>query len=474
MKKTLLKCVSVGWALCCAPALMAQTQTPLHLPAIFSDGMVLQQQSSVPVWGWGEASTTVKIVGSWMPEDTVTAQVDDCGRWKTEISTTRYGGPYTLHIFSDNMPGNRIELKDVLLGEVWLCSGQSNMEWSPKNGIQNQNNEIASADHPTIRYFSLNKRGSDYLQEDCIAQWETCSPDVMRRRSAVAYFFGKRLKEELKVPVGLIVSAWGGTPAEVWAPREVVMGTPEIANAMLDKTYPWWPVAPGVLYNSMIFPLMPYEIAGAIWYQGESNRENPSSYYVLMQKMIESWRKGFGKEFPFYLVQIAPFKYGATDNGPALIREAQDRVAREVPNTGMVVTVDVGDPGNIHPAKKVEVGTRLANLALGRHYKVLEKGYESPLFERMEIEKGKAIVTFTQTESGLVCPDKTINGVQIAGEDGAFVPAKAEIRENRLVVSSPEVKSPVAVRYCFDDATIGNLFNGDGMPVAPFRTDVAK
>ena len=296
----------------------------------------------------------------------------------------------------------------------------------------------------------------------------------MRRRSAVAYFFGKRLKEELKVPVGLIVSAWGGTPAEVWAPREVVMGTPEIANAMLDKTYPWWPVAPGVLYNSMIFPLMPYEIAGAIWYQGESNRENPSSYYVLMQKMIESWRKGFGKEFPFYLVQIAPFKYGATDNGPALIREAQDRVAREVPNTGMVVTVDVGDPGNIHPAKKVEVGTRLANLALGRHYKVLEKGYESPLFERMEIEKGKAIVTFTQTESGLVCPDKTINGVQIAGEDGAFVPAKAEIRENRLVVSSPEVKSPVAVRYCFDDATIGNLFNGDGMPVAPFRTDVAK
>ena len=143
------------------------------------------------------------------------------------------------------------------------------------------------------------------------------------------------------------------------------------------------------------------------------------------------------------MVQIAPFKYGATDNGPALIREAQDRVAREVPNTGMVVTVDVGDPGNIHPAKKVEVGTRLANLALGRHYKVLEKGYESPLFERMEIEKDKAIVTFTQTESGLVCPDKTINGVQIAGQDGAFVPAKAEIRENRLVVSSPEVKSPV-------------------------------
>lgn len=472
--KTILKCISICWATCCIPVSQGQTHTRLHLPAIFSDGMVLQQRSTVPVWGWGEASTTVKLVGSWQPNDTVAVQVDAYGRWKTHIPTTDYGGPYTLEIFSDNLPDNRIELKDLLLGEVWLCSGQSNMEWAPQNGIRDQEREIASADRPMIRYFSLAKRGSDNPQEDCTARWESCSPEVMRRRSAVAYFFGKRLNQQLDVPVGLIVSAWGGTPAEVWTPREVVIDTPEIADAMPDNTYPWWPVAPGVLYNSMIFPLMPYEIAGAIWYQGESNRDNPSSYRLLMQKMIESWRSGFSKEFPFYLVQIAPYRYGSSDNGPARIREAQERVSRQVPNTGMVVTVDIGDPDNIHPAKKIEVGTRLANLALGRHYKVLGKGYENPLFERMEVKKGKAILTFTHTESGLTSPDKTISGVQIAGADGRFVPAEAKIRQNRLVVSSPEVETPVAVRYCFDDATIGNLFNGDGLPVAPFRTDTDR
>lgn len=470
--KNFLKNLCICWAsLCAVPVLHAQTPTRLHLPAIFSDGMVLQQRSRVPVWGWGEAGTVVKIVGSWMPGDTATATVDDCGHWMARIPTANHGGPYTLQVFSGPATGNRIELRNILLGEVWLCSGQSNMEWSPDNGIRNQQEEIESADYPAIRFFSLAKRGSRSLQEDCSARWESCSPDVMRRRSAVAYFFGRRLHRELDVPVGLIVSAWGGTPAEVWTPRDTVMHTPEIANALLDKTYPWWPTEPGVLYNSMIHPLMPYAIAGAVWYQGESNRENPSSYDALMRKMIKSWRKGFGREFPFYLVQIAPFAYGASDDGPALIREAQERVARQVPNSGMAATVDIGDPKNIHPARKAEVGARLAGLALGKHYGVLEDGYESPSFDRMEVEKGKAVLAFTQTESGLFCPDKTIRGLVIAGEDGRFVPAQAVIRGDRLVVSSPEVEKPAAVRYCFDDATIGNLFNGKGLPVTPFRTD---
>lgn len=468
--KVSIKVVSIFLAFCCAPAAKGQTSTPLHLPSVFSDHMVLQQQSNVPVWGWGEASATIKIVGSWMPKDTICTQVDDCGHWMARIPTTRHGGPYTLQIISNNI----IELKDVMLGEVWLCSGQSNMEWSPNNGIQNQQEEIEAAHHPDIRFFSLSKQGSKHLQEDCHGQWETCTPEVMRRRSAIAYFFGRRLQEKLDVPVGLIVSAWGGTPAEVWTPRDTVMKHKEIADAVIYKPYPWWPVEPGVLYNSMIHPLMPYDIAGAIWYQGESNRDNPVSYRTLMEKLIGSWRKGFNKDFPFYIVQIAPFNYGSANNGPALIREAQEQVTHSVPHTGLVATIDVGDVQNIHPARKAEVGSRLANLTLGRDYNMTGQGYETPFFTQMNVEKGKAILSFSHAESGLACPDKEVRGILVAGDDGQFVPAQARIKGSRLIVSSPKVKHPAAVRYCFDDATIGNLFNREGLPVAPFRTDTDK
>lgn len=468
--KIIIKALSIFLACCSSFAIKGQPPVQLHLPSIFSDHMVLQQQSSVPVWGWGEAGTTVKIVGSWLPQDTVCTKVDDCGHWMVKIPTTRYGGPYTLHILSND----RIELKDIMLGEVWLCSGQSNMEWAPNNGIQNQKDEIEAANHPSIRFFSLSKQGSKYLQEDCHARWEKCTPEVMQWRSAIAYFFGKQLQKKLNVPIGLIVSAWGGTPAEVWVPRDTIMNHRKITENLIHETYPWWPVEPGVLYNSMIYPLMPYDIAGTIWYQGESNRDNPSSYCLLMEKLIESWRKGFNKDFPFYIVQIAPFGYGSTNNGPALVREAQELVVRKVPNTELVVTVDVGDVRNIHPARKAEVGTRLANLALGKEYKVLEQGYEFPFFVQMSVEKGKALLSFSHATTGLVCPDKEIRGLMIAGDDGHFVPAQARIKGNHLIVSSPEVKRPVSVRYCFDDATIGNLFNREGLPVAPFRTDSGK
>lgn len=449
----------------------AQTPTRISLPAIFTDHMVLQQQSNAPIWGWGEAGTTLKIVGSWMPKDTIATTVDDCGHWMAKIPTIGYGGPYTLEVFSNKIKESKVEIKDVMLGEVWLCSGQSNMEWSPNNGIYNQQEEISAAQNAQLRFFSLSKQGSQSLQEDCRAQWEKCTPEVMRQRSAVAYFFGRHLQQNLQVPIGLIVSAWGGTPAEVWTPKDVVLNNPTIANAITDKRYPWWPVAPGTLYNSMINPLMPYEIAGAIWYQGESNQNNSSSYSVLMEKLIESWRKGFGKEFPFYLVQIAPFNYRSSHNGPALIREAQEQVAQKVPNTGLVVIADVGDPQSIHPIRKQEVGIRLGNMALGKHYKKLSTGYESPFLEQVTIKNGKVILTFSHAEGGLICPDKIIKGLYIAANDKKFVEAKAQIKGNQLIVYSSKIKDPVAVRYCFDDATIGNLFSKHGLPVAPFRTD---
>ena len=465
--------IAIALALGAGVSLQAQTHTRISLPALFSDHIVLQQQDSGPVWGWGEAGSTVRIVGSWASQDTVVTRVADDGHWKAKIKTTRYGGPYTLRFFQRGYENEGITLEDVMLGEVWLCSGQSNMEWSSANGITNQAEEIGSANYPQIRFFSLPKQGSGTLQDDCPAHWELCSPDVMRRRSAVAYFFGRHLTQQLKVPVGLIVSAWGGTAAEVWIPQERVLRTPETEAVMKSRKCPWWPTEPGRLYNSMIHPLLPYRIAGAIWYQGESNRDYPQNYTELMKELITSWRTGFEKDFPFYLVQIAPHNYKSRDNGPALVREAQEQVTHEVPWTGMVVTNDVGDYGNIHPARKQEVGIRLANLALGDTYgRKTEKGYQSPVLESMEIHKNKALLHFRHAEDGLVCRGKAPEGLQIAGEDGVFVTAKARIvQENCLEVYSSKVKQPVAVRYCFDDATVGNLFNGSGLPVAPFRTD---
>lgn len=448
--------------------LIASVEAKISLPSVFTDHIVLQQKSEVPVWGWAAASATIKVVGSWAPNDTATTVVRSDGSWDTTLKTTAAGGPYTLSIEGD---GN-CELKDVMLGEVWLCSGQSNMEWTPMDNIDNRDEEIAAANYPNIRFFHIPKRGAATLQNNCEAAWAVCTPKVMKSTSAVAYFFGRDLQKDLNVPVGLIVSAWGGTPAEVWTPEELVNGNPEIRNAMPAQTYPWWPVEPGVLYNQMINPVVPYSLAGAIWYQGESNRDHAGSYGILLKTMIESWRKSFKKEFPFYLVQIAPHTYNDKENGPALVREHQEWVARTVPQTGMVVVSDcVADVKNIHPTDKQSVGLRLANMALGKTYGRPGPAYESPVFNTMTVDKNKAVVSFLHADNGLKCKDKQITGSLIAGEDGVFEPAKAQIKGNTVVVTSPRVKNPAVVRYCFDDATIGNLSNTEGLPVAPFRTD---
>lgn len=453
----------------CSFSAKAQTYTPISLPALFSDHMVLQQEDSVPVWGWGNASSTLKIVGSWAPEDTASVMVDDNGRWMGKIKTTRYGGPYNLQVFTPNK-GDEVLLKDVMLGEVWVCSGQSNMEWSSGNGINNQQEEIGAANYPNIRFFSLAKQASRSPQEDCRAVWETCTPTVMQKRSAVAYFFGRLLHQQLKVPVGLIVSAWGGSNVESWIPEELIPDTPEQRKLTQSRKNPWWPVESGVLYNSMVNPLLPYRIAGAIWYQGESNRDDVQPYATYMKQLIQTWRKGFDKEFPFYQVQIAPYNYKSTDNGPALIREAQEQVARTVPRTEVVVTNDLGEFGNIHPARKQEVGIRLGNIALKENYGMLEsEEVRSPFLTHAEVEKNRVILTFNHAVDGLVCKGKEVKGLQIAGEDGVFKEAKVRMEESRLVVYASGIKSPAFVRYCFDDATEGNLFNKQGLPVAPFQ-----
>ena len=466
MKKTIsvLICLSL-WI----THLYGQTQAMLGLPAIFSDNMVLQQQSDAPVWGWGNASSRIKMVGSWNPQDTVMTQVDSKGQWTMRIRTTQAGGPYTLTIWTDETPSDRIELKNVLLGEVWLCSGQSNMEWTPDNGIFRQQEEIASADCPTIRYFSLKKRGSTHLQEDCSADWEICKPEVMRQRSAVAYFYARALQQHLDVPIGLIVSAWGGTPAETWIPQDVVES---IDVTPIDDTYPWWPSAPGILYNSMIHPLLPYSIAGAIWYQGESNRKNCNDYRVLMENLIKSWRKGFQQEFPFYIVQIAPFAYEDLKNNAAIVREAQEQVTHRIARTGLVVTNDIGNLHNIHPSHKKEVGDRLANVALTEHYGKAMKTYCSPTLQSATLEKNRLSLTFTATEDGIVCKGSSIEGFCIIDTNGNVVTPRVRIKNNTLEINLKNITLPLAVQYCFGDTIVGNLSNNHGLPFAPFRLEV--
>lgn len=447
--------------------LIANLNAQISLPSIFTDHMVLQQRSEVPVWGWGNSTSIVKVVGSWAPQDTSIAVVGPDGSWKTKLKTVAAGGPYTLHIIGN---GDRV-LQDVMLGEVWLCSGQSNMEWTPMHNIDNRDKEIAAANYPNIRFFHIPRRGAATPQNHVDALWATCTPEVMKGTSAVAYFFGRDLQKELGVPVGLIVSAWGGTPAEIWAPEKPIMDNPQIYKTLPTKANPWHPKEPGALYNQMIHPITPYGLAGAIWYQGESNRDYPESYGLILKTLIESWREKFEKELPFYLVQIAPFAYGSDDNGPALVREHQEWVSRNVPGTGMVVVADcVANVKDIHPTDKQSVGLRLANMALGKTYGRLASGYESPLFKEMTVKKNKAIISFLHAESGLIAKGKQIVGFRIAGEDGVFEQAEAKIKNNTVEVSSSRVKNPVSVQYCFDDATIGNLFSKEGLPVAPFRT----
>lgn len=465
------KLIMLAWATVAATGLChAQRHAPIELPSVFADHMVFQQNTPVAIWGWGNAGSTVKIVAEWAGCDTVSARIDCLGHWKATLPAGKGGGPYTVQVF-DGV--GEVVLRDVMLGEVWLCSGQSNMEWTPANGLADCEREVADADCPDIRIFNQPKRGSRSLQDDCSGQWDVCTPEIMRMRSSVAYFFARHLRDSLQVPVGVMVSAWGGSPAEAWTPAEVVLADPAIENNRVKTQKPWWPMDAGVLYNQMIHPLLPFTFAGAIWYQGETNTDNPEYYGLLMKSLIESWRRASGRQFPFYQVQIAPFKYGSDDNGPALVREAQEWVTYHTPATGLAVVSDcVDDVANIHPYDKRPVGKRLADLALAKTYKHSVGVHESPFLRHYEVVGDKIVVTLSSVQNGLECRGKEAEGMEIAGPDGVFVNAKVTINShNQLVVSSPQVRTPVAARYCFGDAVIGNLFNKDGYPVAPFRTD---
>jgi len=437
------------------------------LPSVFADNMVLQQNSEVAIWGWSNPGEIVKIVTGWNRNDTVKVKANNYSFWKTTIKTVSAGGPYSIELLGSS----HVQLNNVMLGEVWICSGQSNMEWSANSDITNREEEVSKANYPNIRIFHVQKRGADCPQQDCYAEWTVCTPETMTTTSAIGYFFGRELHKKLNVPVGLIVSAWGGTPVEVWIEKDRVENNPEFDDAKYAGIYDWWPGTPGAAYNAMIAPIVPYGIAGAIWYQGESNCKTYQVYSALKKIMIENWRSDFKKDFPFYFVQIAPFDYG-DDTRSQLLREQQEIVTRIVPNTGMVVISDlVDDIKDIHPKNKLDVGKRLGRYALAETYKQNVGAYKSPMYKSMLVEKNKIQLSFSNIPTGLNCTEKKSGKFLIAGADQKFVKATAKIKGKIIVVSSKQVKTPVAVRYCFDNTSMPDIFSTEGLPLAPFRTD---
>lgn len=448
----------------------------LELPLIFSDNMVIQQNDSLHIWGWGNSwNSSVAINASWGASDTVIINPE--GRWNAYIKTPE--GSFEVQSIQitelarkgsgksiSYSPGERIEIQNALVGEVWLCSGQSNMEMDSKN-IIGAKEEMAKANHPGIRFFEIAKRTSDYPQDDFSkAQWEVCTPKSMESFSAVGYFFGLSLKDLLNVPVGLISDAWGGIAIDAAYPGEAVKDSSILRESGYKQGY--WdgaPSRPGVLYNAMTYPLRDYAIAGMLWYQGEGNvGVDPELYYRKQAVLVKERRKQFGEDMPFYYVQIAPYQYNNSKS--AIIRD-QQRIAASINNTAMITISDIGDTLDIHPREKKMVGKRLADLALKHHYKAITKLVDPPLFKGAYMEKKKVIVEFTNSED--LHFEKGDQGhFEVAATDGIFVSVAAKVVKDKILLDTKRIENPVALRFGFSDTATPFLMNRAGLPASCF------
>jgi sialate O-acetylesterase len=471
--------------------------------ALISDGMVLQQGVACKFWGTadpGEPVTIILDIGNSGTAVSVAADKD--GKWLVSLPKQTAGGPYTLTITGLK---NKISLKDVYFGEVWVASGQSNMEWTLNKSADADKHKVNSK-NPKIRLFTVPKKTADTPQDDVNGKWVECGPDTGGSFSGVAYFFGRDLQAARNVPIGLIHSSWGGTVCEAWAPLKSLAAVESLKKEIVDpyqakqakalaaypdllkkyqadaeqakkdgKTAPRAPTnpatdpnRPAVLYNAMIHPLEKYAVKGAIWYQGESNAGRAEQYRTLFSTMIKSWRDVWHNEqLGFYFVQLAPYEKAGGD-WPRL-REAQ-LLALKLPYTGMAVITDVGEENDIHPKRKEPVGTRLALAARAVTYgeKIESLG---PLYENMQVDGDKAVLSFTHIGKGLECKGEKLSGFTVAGEDKMFYPATAEIKGDKIVVLSDKVTKPVAVRFGWANYPVVNLWNKDGLPASPFRTD---
>lgn len=440
----------------------------VSLPAVFSDHMVLQQNSEVKIWGWGDPNEEITITTSWNNQS-VKVNTNNQANWNAKITTPTAGGPFEITI----QGYNKVIINDVLIGEVWLCSGQSNMQWTPNAGIDHGEEEIQKANYPSIRFFSVAKNSAEHPQLDLQGEWKVCTPETMKHFSAIGYFFGQRIHSRLNIPVGLINSSWGGSPAEVWTPKDAFNKNESLVKASkILRTEKWAPKQPSIVYNAMIHPIVPFKLAGVLWYQGETNEQNAATYSELFSTMITSWREKWEDHFPFYFAQIAPYKYGDDDKG-VIVRDQQRRTLNKVDMTAMVVLSDIGNTQDIHPRNKIDVGIRFANIALNKTYGKSKIQYSGPLYNSFKVEKNKIRVKFDYAQG--LSNDGKITEFEIAGEDGTYYPASAKI-ENKddkisILVSSSKVKEPKNVRYGWHNIAEPKLTNTTGLPASSFTSE---
>lgn len=449
-------------------------QAKIKLPAIVSSNMVLQRNTTVNIWGWANPHEKINIKASWLKE-AIHIEADKDGNWKTQVKTTNSKAAQSMVL-------NDISLSNILFGEVWLCSGQSNMQ-DPVKGFEampvfGSNMAIVQSTNPNLRLFTVERVGSETPLKDIsrYSPWQEANPENVATFSAVAYFYGEQLQKILGVPVGLIHTSWGASTIQAWMSNEVLSQYQKVEVKQADLTkHP--NQTPTALFNAMLSPLIPYTIKGAIWYQGESNRTEPELYKKLFPAMVKEWRELWGiGNFPFYYVQIAPFAYGHPDatqkpENSAYIREVQQQCLDLIPNSGMAVTLDVGEEFVIHPAKKKEVADRLLFNALAQTYGFKGVSYASPAYDSLIIKNDAIFLKFKHADGGLYTPDG-LKGFEIAGSDKVFYPADAKIvNKYQVKVTSAKVPQPVAVRYAWRNWVVGTLFSNYLLPASSFRTD---
>ena len=449
-------------------------QAKIKVASLLTDNMVLQRNSEVKLWGKADPNQKLNIQVDWN-NDKITTVANEKGEWLVKVKTTEAGGPYSLSIISGK---EKVLLQNILLGEVWLCSGQSNMEIpvigygdQPVNG---STDALLTAGNNNLRLYTVGKLSIATPQDTCKGSWSVATAESVSKFSAVGYFFARILQQSLNIPVGIITSNWGGSRIEAWMKNDVITGFADAYKQTIqEKMQPNQRASK--LYNGMIAPIVNYNIKGAIWYQGESNIINYQDYTALQEAMVKSWRTDFGVgDFPFYFVQIAPHIYGNSKaNNSAFQREAQYNSMALIPNSGMVATVDIGEEKCIHPAEKLTISKRLALWALSETYNVKGLPYKSPAYKSMQVKDSVVVISFENATNGLTTFGKTVECFEVAGLDSIFYPAKLNINQKQARVYSPKVKVPVAVRYnfCNFSPTNGFLYNTAGLPVLPFRTD---
>lgn len=446
-----------------------EASAKMQVAKIFGNKMVLQQQELVCIWGRDTTDQAISITASWGQSAKTTC--DKNGYWKIYIQTPSAGGPYTMNI----QGSKKIVFKDILIGEVWLASGQSNMVMQPKGynkiPVDDINQVISEASNNQIRMFNVLTRFSQYEQEEINGKWLSCDTTSIKQYSMVAYFFAKRLQEQLHIPIGIINASVGGSDILAWMDSSTYKHLD--FSATINKQHPKdFTKYPTQLYNGMIHPILNYRIKGIIWYQGESNVAHAAEYERLLKSLIQSWRMLFKQEnLAFYYIQIAPYNY--PNINAAYLREAQWNVYKTVKNTGIVSTSDIGDCSNIHPTNKEAVGNRLANWALAKDYHHESQVYLGPEYKEKKLRANHQIELLFDTNGGkLLCKGNDIVGFEVAGADKQFYPAKAIIAsDNSILISSDKVSAPIEVRYCFQNCIQGNLYNSAHLPAFPFRTD---